>query len=115
MAAPGNKRGLWLAVIALAVLAVLAYRHFDLGQLLTLDHLKASRDALVAQVQQRPLVTAAAFFAVYVAATALSYPELATALDRPEGTVKAQVHRGLALLRTAFEAAQRREREELTA
>jgi RNA polymerase sigma-70 factor (ECF subfamily) len=45
----------------------------------------------------------------------LSYPELAIALDRPEGTVKAQVHRGLALLRTAFETAQRREREEMTA
>jgi RNA polymerase sigma-70 factor (ECF subfamily) len=45
----------------------------------------------------------------------LSYPELAIALGRPEGTVKAQVHRGLALLRTAFEAAQRREREEMTA
>ncbi len=44
----------------------------------------------------------------------LSYPELAIALDRPEGTVKAQVHRGLALLRTAFEAAQRLEREEMT-
>ena len=37
----------------------------------------------------------------------LSYPELATALGRPEGTVKAQVHRGVALLRTALEAAQR--------
>ena len=45
----------------------------------------------------------------------LSYPELAIALDRPEGTVKAQVHRGLALLRTAFESAQVREREEMTA
>ncbi len=45
----------------------------------------------------------------------LTYPELAIALDRPEGTVKAQVHRGLALLRTAFEAAQRHEREALTA
>ncbi len=45
----------------------------------------------------------------------LSYPELALALDRPEGTVKAQVHRGLVLLRTTFEAAQRREREEMTA
>jgi RNA polymerase sigma-70 factor (ECF subfamily) len=45
----------------------------------------------------------------------LTYPEVATALDRPEGTVKAQVHRGLALLRTAFEADQRREREEMTA
>jgi RNA polymerase sigma-70 factor, ECF subfamily len=45
----------------------------------------------------------------------LSYPELAIALDRPEGTVKAQVHRGLAMLRTAFEAARLREREEMTA
>ncbi len=45
----------------------------------------------------------------------LSYPELATALDRPEGTVKAQVHRGLAMLRTAFEAAERLERQEMTA
>jgi RNA polymerase sigma-70 factor, ECF subfamily len=45
----------------------------------------------------------------------LSYPELAIALDRPEGTVKAQVHRGLAMLRTAFEAEGRREREEMTA
>jgi RNA polymerase sigma-70 factor (ECF subfamily) len=45
----------------------------------------------------------------------LSYPEVAIALDRPEGTVKAQVHRGLRLLRTAFEVAQQREREEMTA
>ena len=45
----------------------------------------------------------------------LSYPELASALDRPEGTVKAQVHRGLAMLRTAIEAAERHEREEMTA
>ena len=45
----------------------------------------------------------------------LSYPELAAALDRPEGTVKAQVHRGIALLRTAYEAAERRERERMTA
>ena len=45
----------------------------------------------------------------------LSYPEVAEALQRPEGTVKAQVHRGLALLRTAYEAAERLEREEMTA
>jgi len=45
----------------------------------------------------------------------LSYPELAQALDRPEGTVKAQVHRGVALLRRAYEDAERREREEMTA
>jgi RNA polymerase sigma-70 factor, ECF subfamily len=45
----------------------------------------------------------------------LSYPELAIVLGRPEGTVKAQVHRGLAQLRTAFEAARLHEREEMTA
>jgi RNA polymerase sigma-70 factor (ECF subfamily) len=34
----------------------------------------------------------------------LSYPELAEALDRPLGTVKVHVHRGVRLLRTAYEA-----------
>ena len=34
----------------------------------------------------------------------LSYPEAAAVLERPEGTVKAQVHRGLAMLRTMLEA-----------
>ena len=45
----------------------------------------------------------------------LSYAEMAEALGRPEGTIKAQVHRGLAALRTAFLAAERREHEEMTA
>lgn len=34
----------------------------------------------------------------------LGYDEIAAALGRPEGTVKAQVHRGLALLRAVLEA-----------
>lgn len=34
----------------------------------------------------------------------LAYREVAAALDRPEGTVKAQVHRGLRLLRAALAA-----------
>jgi RNA polymerase sigma-70 factor (ECF subfamily) len=38
----------------------------------------------------------------------LSYPELATALGRPLGSVKSDVHRGVALLRRAYE------RDELT-
>ena len=37
----------------------------------------------------------------------LSYPELANALDRPLGSVKSDVHRGVRLLRAAFEAEQR--------
>jgi RNA polymerase sigma-70 factor (ECF subfamily) len=39
----------------------------------------------------------------------LSYQEMSHVLGRPEGTVKAQVHRGLALLRAAVEADQRQE------
>jgi pyruvate/2-oxoglutarate dehydrogenase complex dihydrolipoamide dehydrogenase (E3) component/uncharacterized membrane protein YdjX (TVP38/TMEM64 family) len=54
--------------------AAWAWRHFDLGALLTLDNLKASRDALQARVQAQPLATAAAFFAIYVAAAALTIP-----------------------------------------
>ena len=42
----------------------------------------------------------------------LSYPELAEVLGRPEGTLKSQVHRGLALLRVAMAGT---ELEELTA
>jgi RNA polymerase sigma-70 factor (ECF subfamily) len=42
----------------------------------------------------------------------LSFAEIAQVLGRPEGTLKAQVHRGRALLRAAHAAA---ERQELTA
>jgi RNA polymerase sigma-70 factor (ECF subfamily) len=45
----------------------------------------------------------------------LSFTEMSDALGRPEGTLKAQVHRGLALLRTAHEAALRAELQEMTA
>lgn len=45
----------------------------------------------------------------------LSYAEIAEVTGRPEGTVKAHVHRGLAALRTALIAAERREREEIPA
>jgi RNA polymerase sigma-70 factor (ECF subfamily) len=37
----------------------------------------------------------------------MAYDEMARTLGRPEGTVKAQVHRGVALLRAAFEADER--------
>lgn len=45
----------------------------------------------------------------------MSYAEIAEATSRPEGTVKAHVHRGLAALRTALLAAERHEREEIPA
>jgi RNA polymerase sigma-70 factor (ECF subfamily) len=45
----------------------------------------------------------------------MSYDEMATVLGRPEGTLKAQVHRGLAQLRAAAERAADLDRQEMTA
>ena len=45
----------------------------------------------------------------------LSYDEMSTVLGRPEGTLKAQVHRGLALLRHAYEKSPELDRQEMTA
>ena len=73
MARP-SKPLLWAGAAAVALVAVWAWQHFGLGALLTLDNLKASRDALQAQVLSAPVATAAVFFAVYVAAAALSIP-----------------------------------------
>ena len=65
---------LWIATLAVAAAAFWAWQQFELGSLLTLDGLKASRDTLQAQVQAQPLTAAAIFFAGYVVATALSIP-----------------------------------------
>ncbi|MBI5792568.1 MAG: FAD-dependent oxidoreductase [Rhodocyclales bacterium] len=73
MARPA-KPLMWAGAAAVALVAVWAWQHFGLGALLTLDNLKDSRDALQAQVLSSPLSTAAVFFAVYVAAAALSIP-----------------------------------------
>ena len=73
-AKPSTGWGRWVAVALLALAAVWAYRHFGVGSLLTLDSLKNSCESLAALVQERPLATAGSFFAVYVAAAALSIP-----------------------------------------
>ena len=73
MTAP-SKRSLWIGAALLALLAVVLYRRLGLGDLLTLDSLKASRDTLTALYVDRPLFTVAAFFGLYVVATALSFP-----------------------------------------
>lgn len=63
-------------ILLLIVLAGLigAYFAFDLGQYLSLESMKAHQDQLVAYKDANPLPTALAFFAVYVAVTALSLP-----------------------------------------
>ena len=62
-----------IAALVLLVLA-LAYQQLGLGQWLTLDQLKASRDALVGHYQSDPWLTVTLFFCVYVLASALSLP-----------------------------------------
>ena len=69
-----TKRTLWIGVGLFALGALLLYRHYDLGRLLTLESLKSSRDALVGLYQQRPLATLLGYFALYVAMAALSIP-----------------------------------------
>ena len=73
MSAP--RRGLRWLILLLAVLGLwAAYRHWDLGQWLTLDQLKASRDTLANLYAAHPVQTALGFFGVYVLAAALSFP-----------------------------------------
>ena len=62
-----------LAALVL-VAAIAAFFAFDLGRFFTLDFLKGQQAAIDAQVNARPLVAAAAFFAAYVAVAGLSLP-----------------------------------------
>ena len=73
----------------------------------------AERERWSARLAQLPPAYRAAVVLRHV--DGLSYLEAAAALGRPEGTVKAQVHRGIALLRTMLEADARHELEEMTA
>lgn len=67
-----NRKKIAIAGIVVALIGLFFY--FDLGRYLTLESLKANRDALSAFYQQNKLVTAAAFIAIYVVQTALSLP-----------------------------------------
>lgn len=70
----GSPWGRWLTVLVAVVALAWVYRAFDLGSVLSLEQLKESRDGLTAFYAQNRLVMIIAFFAVYVAATALSIP-----------------------------------------
>ena len=56
------------------VVLVIAFFALDLKRFLSLDYLKQSQAALAALFEQRPLAVVASYFAIYVAATALSIP-----------------------------------------
>lgn len=74
---------------------------------------RAERDRWAIRLAALPLPYRSAVVLRHV--DGLSYPEAAAALGRPEGTVKAQVHRGIAMLRTMLEAEARTEPQEMTA
>jgi pyruvate/2-oxoglutarate dehydrogenase complex dihydrolipoamide dehydrogenase (E3) component/uncharacterized membrane protein YdjX (TVP38/TMEM64 family) len=74
MMAIGKKLKRWGGVALVVAGLALAYQQLGLGQWLTLDHLKASRDALVHLYEADPWLTLAVFFGVYVLAAALSLP-----------------------------------------
>jgi len=66
-----RKRLLLLAVI---VAAIAAFFIFDLKQYLSLEYFQASRSRIDGFYASHPWQTAAAFFAIYIAVTALSLP-----------------------------------------
>lgn len=63
-----------IVIAASVVMLIAVFFVFDLGRFLTLESLKANRDALAAFYQKNRLVMAAAFIAVYIIQTALSLP-----------------------------------------
>jgi pyruvate/2-oxoglutarate dehydrogenase complex dihydrolipoamide dehydrogenase (E3) component/uncharacterized membrane protein YdjX (TVP38/TMEM64 family) len=71
---PAWRKAVWVGAGVALLGAVSAYLYFDLGQWLTLEQLRASRDALLATFHARPVQTVLAFFGLYVLATALSIP-----------------------------------------
>jgi pyruvate/2-oxoglutarate dehydrogenase complex dihydrolipoamide dehydrogenase (E3) component/uncharacterized membrane protein YdjX (TVP38/TMEM64 family) len=64
----------WLVLLLVLLGLWLAYWHWDLGQWLTLERLKAGRDTLIGLYADQPVQTALIFFGVYVLAAAVSFP-----------------------------------------
>jgi len=63
----------WMLLIVIAALLA-AFFAFDLGRFLSLDALRQSKAAIDAYRDAHPVLASAAYFGVYVAATALSVP-----------------------------------------
>lgn len=69
----GLTRTRWM-LFAIVVALVVAFFVFGLGEYLTLSALQSGRGRLVAIVEGDPITSSVAFFAFYVAVTALSLP-----------------------------------------
>ncbi|MDZ4397717.1 FAD-dependent oxidoreductase [Hydrogenophaga sp.] len=61
-------------LLAVVALGIAAFFVFDLGRLLSLEYLKQSQASFEALYASQPLKVSLVYFAIYVAATALSFP-----------------------------------------
>ncbi|MEO9066639.1 MAG: pyridine nucleotide-disulfide oxidoreductase, partial [Caldimonas sp.] len=68
-----KKHWRW-AIVAAVAIAVIAFFALGFGRYLSLDALKREQGQLEAWRQAGPIAAASAFFALYVAVTALSIP-----------------------------------------
>ncbi|MCV0395728.1 MAG: VTT domain-containing protein [Rhizobiaceae bacterium] len=70
------RRPIWLRYLPIAVVAAGLALGYAMGwhRFLTLDYLVESRETLTAARLEHPVLSAAAFFAAYVAAVAFSFP-----------------------------------------
>ncbi len=64
----------WIAVVVAVFVLIWLYQAYGLGEILSLESLKDSRDTLSAFYSQNQALMIAVFFVVYVAATAVSIP-----------------------------------------
>ena len=65
-----KKTALWITLAAL----VAAFFAFDLGRFFSLGYVQGVQSELAALFSSRPLTVVGAFFAIYIAVTALSLP-----------------------------------------
>jgi pyruvate/2-oxoglutarate dehydrogenase complex dihydrolipoamide dehydrogenase (E3) component/uncharacterized membrane protein YdjX (TVP38/TMEM64 family) len=79
-----NKKKLWLVLALVALIA--GFVVLDLGRYFSLAYLKASQEQFASLYESRPALVMGAYFAVYVAATALSLPG-ATILTLAAGAI----------------------------
>ncbi|MGQ0619284.1 MAG: FAD-dependent oxidoreductase [Panacagrimonas sp.] len=67
------KSSRWLLLVVILA-AVVAFFVFDLGRFLSLEYFQSQREVIAAWQGGHPRATAAVFFMIYVAVTALSFP-----------------------------------------
>jgi pyruvate/2-oxoglutarate dehydrogenase complex dihydrolipoamide dehydrogenase (E3) component/uncharacterized membrane protein YdjX (TVP38/TMEM64 family) len=63
-----------LLLVAALIALVIAFFAFDLGRFLSLEYIKSRQAEFAALAGEKPLLVGGAFFAIYVAVTALSLP-----------------------------------------